>query len=120
MGLTYKNDPEILEETIQQLQTSGIQFSIKFLGSLIVSTSINSMNHQQQSEIASDSIKMIVNQLSAQKARTNGKDQDEDANVSLYDEPVDIIITSASIMLIRTTIFSPKDPSAQNLDSAPL
>lgn len=37
----------------------------------------------------------------------------QDANVSLYDEPVDIIITSASIMLIRTTIFSPKDPSAQ-------
>lgn len=29
MGLTYKNDPDILEETIQQLQTSGIQFSIK-------------------------------------------------------------------------------------------
>lgn len=100
-----------LEETVEQLQTSGILFCIEFVGSVAVEKSINALSAEKQAEVARACMRFVVRKASSINCLPNSEEDEMSQYVHgpvlAHKRDVELNISSSAIILIDTNSFPP-------------
>lgn len=98
------------EETIQQLQTSGVLFCIEYVGSVVVEKSINSLSPEKQAQLARSCMRLVTDKQSHQAEDSNHDDALRTyvhGPVVPHRRDVELNISSSAIILIDTPTMRP-------------
>ncbi|KAI1730720.1 SH2 domain-containing protein [Ditylenchus destructor] len=92
------------QETVCQLQSSGVQFSIKFIGSVPITMSVNVLSPDCQNALAMTCMKIVSNEIKRERSlEINESEISElisDAPPTIYDKTIDINISAKAILLV--------------------
>nr|CAD2128570.1 unnamed protein product [Meloidogyne enterolobii] len=104
-------DSQNLEETIKQLQSSGILFCVEFVGSVIVEKSINSLSGDKQTQFARACMKFVINNVvsSIKIVEDDNVDFAKYLNLQVqsFKNDVELNISSSAFIIIDTTNMRP-------------
>ncbi|KAL7070887.1 hypothetical protein ACQ4LE_010162 [Meloidogyne hapla] len=103
-------DSQNLEETIKQLQSSGILFCIEFVGSVIIEKSINSLSADKQTQFARACMKFVINKVISSNDTIDADLESIkylNLQVQTYKNDVELNISSSAFIIIDTTTMCP-------------
>uniref|UniRef100_A0A915EI14 SH2 domain-containing protein n=1 Tax=Ditylenchus dipsaci TaxID=166011 RepID=A0A915EI14_9BILA len=94
-------------ETVRQLQSSGIQFSIEFVGSLTVHTSMNVIPADAQDNLAFSCMRLVAKEAKYPNCQVFQSDNNifehiHDEQPDIFNNTVDINISSKAILLVES------------------
>jgi len=94
-------------ETVMQLKTSGVQFCLSFVGTVIVETSIASLADNLQNNVAQSCMQLVANAAahtmsSSDSELTNATEHIRSNSSTIFGSQIDLNISSKAILLLSS------------------